>query len=265
MSPLFISINFADMKLHYRELGEGKPLMILHGLFGFSDNWQTHAKKLADYYRVILVDLRNHGRSDWSDEFSYDLMADDIHELIEYLKLEDLILIGHSMGGKVAMRFAQKHEDQLEKLVVVDIGVKEYPMHHQHILAGIHAVQLKDISSRRIAEGQLSEHIESHGIKQFLLKNLYWIHKGELAWRMNVEVLEREMANILSPMPEIEVMTPTLFIRGELSNYILEEDIEHLEHLFPDSEVNSIPEAGHWVHAESPELFLESLLSFCLR
>lgn len=253
------------MKLHYRELGEGKPLMILHGLFGFSDNWQSHAKSLAEYYRVILVDLRNHGRSDWSEEFSYELMAQDVFELVEHLQLEDLILVGHSMGGKVAMRFAQKYPDSLEKLVVVDIGVKEYPMHHEHILAGIHAVTLDNVSSRRMAADQLSEFIESNGIKQFLLKNLYWIHKGQLAWRMNVKVLEREMADILSAMPEVEVMTPTLFIRGELSNYILDEDISNLENLFPDSEIKTIESAGHWVHAEAPEEFLEALLSFCLR
>lgn len=239
--------------------------MILHGLFGFSDNWQTHAKKLADYYRVILVDLRNHGRSDWSEEFSYELMAEDIHELVDQLQLEDLILVGHSMGGKVAMRFSQKYPDALEKLVVVDIGVKEYPMHHEHILAGIHSVSLNNVGSRRMAADELSEFIDSNGIKQFLLKNLYWIHKGQLAWRMNVKVLEREMADILSAMPKVEVMTPTLFIRGAMSNYILDEDIESLENLFPDSEVKTIENAGHWVHAEAPEEFLESLLSFCLR
>lgn len=253
------------MKLDYRILGEGKPMMILHGLFGFSDNWQTHAKKLADYYQVILVDLRNHGRSEWSDEFSYELMADDIYELAKDLQLSEFILVGHSMGGKVAMRFAQKHEEMLEKLVVVDIGIKKYPMHHEHIIAGIHAVKLDGVASRREAEDQLSKYIDSYGIKQFLLKNLYWLDKGKLAWRMNVNVLEREMEDILSALPVTEVMTPTLFIRGELSNYILDEDIEEIEELFPDSELVTIAGAGHWVHAEAPDEFVEALLSFCLR
>ena len=253
------------MKLYHRELGEGQPLMILHGLFGFSDNWQTHAKKLSEYYRVILVDLRNHGRSDWSDDFSYDLMADDVHELIQELKLEDLILVGHSMGGKVAMRLAQKYEDSIEKLVVVDIGMKEYPMHHEHILAGIHSVEVHNITSRRQAEKDLSEYIDSNGIRQFLLKNLYWIEKDKIAWRMNVPVLEKEMPNILASLPSVEVMTPTLFIRGELSNYILDEDISLIEENFPDSEVAKIENAGHWVHAESPDEFIETLLGFCLR
>ncbi|MBL4862315.1 MAG: alpha/beta fold hydrolase [Crocinitomicaceae bacterium] len=253
------------MKLHYRELGEGKPLMILHGLFGFSDNWQTHAKKLADYYRVILVDLRNHGHSDWSDEFSYKLMVEDVHELCAELKLEDFILVGHSMGGKVAMRFAQDYESLLEKMIVVDIGMKEYPMHHEHILAGIHAVNLDNAAARREADEQMSAHIESYGVKQFLLKNLYWKEKGQLAWRMNVAILEKEMPEILSAMPEKEVMLPSLFIRGALSNYILDEDIDALENNFPDSEVITIENAGHWVHAEAPDAFSEALLSFCLR
>ena len=118
--------------------------MILHGLFGFSDNWQTHAKKLAEYYRVILVDLRNHGHSDWDNEFSYEIMADDVKELVDDLQLSELILVGHSMGGKVAINFAQKHEELLEKLVIVDMGTKGYAMHHDHILKGIHSVKLED-------------------------------------------------------------------------------------------------------------------------
>ena len=246
-------------------MGEGQPMMILHGLFGFSDNWQTHAKKLAEYYRVILVDLRNHGHSPWSDEFSYEIMAEDIYELVSDLNLEDLILVGHSMGGKAAMRFAQKHEDLLEKLVVVDMGIKEYPMHHEHIIAGIRSVDVENIKVRREAEQQMSQHIDSEGVKQFLLKNLHWKEKGKLAWRMNIDVLEREMSNILAPLDEGEVMTTSLFIRGDLSNYILDEDIADLEDQFPDSEVVTIHDAGHWVHAEAPGPFLDALLSFCLR
>jgi esterase len=253
------------MKLHYREMGEGEPLMILHGLFGFSDNWQTHGKKLSEYYRVILVDLRNHGHSDWSEKFSYEIMADDVKELCDELNLSDLILLGHSMGGKVAINFAQKHEDLLKKLIVVDMGTKGYPMHHDHILQGIHSVKLEGVSSRRKAAEQMNEFIESEGIKQFLLKNLFWKEKGKLAWRMNVDVLEREMPNILGQMTDDEVLTPTLFIRGELSNYILDEDIEDLENQFPDSEFATIANAGHWVHAEAPGEFIDILLGFCLR
>lgn len=253
------------MKLHYREMGEGKPLIILHGLFGFSDNWQTHGKKLAEYFHVYLIDLRNHGHSDWSDEISYQLMADDVFEFCQEHQLEEVHLVGHSMGGKVAMQFAVDHEDVLEKLVIVDIGFKEYPMHHQHILAGINAIDLSSISSRREADQQMSKYIDNVGIKQFLLKNIYWKEKGKMAWRMNVAVLERDMKNILAPIPVDEISVPTLFIRGAMSNYILDEDIESIEERFIDVTIKTIENAGHWVHAEQADEFLDSLLSFCIR
>jgi pimeloyl-ACP methyl ester carboxylesterase len=253
------------MKLNYREQGEGQPMVILHGLFGSSDNWQTHAKKLAEYYRVILVDQRNHGHSDWSDDFSYELMSEDLLELFQDLDLKKAILIGHSMGGKTAIRFAQTHENLLEKLIVVDIGVKQYPMHHQEILKGLHAINLDIVNTRSEAETILSKTIESVGVRQFLLKNLYWKDKNVLAWRMNIPVLEKEMAAILSELSIKEVYLPTLFIRGALSNYILDEDIEDLENQFPDLIVKTINNAGHWVHAEAPQEFIETILEFCLR
>jgi pimeloyl-ACP methyl ester carboxylesterase len=253
------------MKLHHRILGEGQPLVILHGLFGYSDNWQSQAKKLADYYQVILVDQRNHGHSDWSEAFDYDLLAEDLKELFDDLKLEDIILLGHSMGGKTAMRFAQKFPNAIEKLIVVDIGVKTYPSHHDQILAGLHAIDLETMNSRSVAEEAMEKHISSFGVRQFLLKNLYWIKKGKLAWRMNIPVLEREMDSILKGLPKEVVLLPTLFIRGVLSDYILDDDFPVLENLFPDAHFVSIANAGHWVHAEAPEEFLEAVLSFCLR
>lgn len=253
------------MKLHYRELGEGKPFVILHGLFGFSDNWQTHAKKLASYYRVILVDLRNHGHSDWSDDFSYELMVSDLKELFDDLKLENVVLLGHSMGGKTAMLFAQKFPELLEKLIVVDMGVKAYPMHHDHILEGLNSIDLTKLTARSEAEKQLAKHIDSEGVRQFLLKNIYWKEKGKMAWRMNIPVLERELPNIISALPAGESFVPTLFIRGEMSNYVLDDDFHEIENQFPDSEFVTIPNAGHWVHAEAPEEFIDAVLGFCLR
>ncbi len=254
------------MKLHYREIGEGKPFVILHGLFGFSDNWQTHGKRLSEYFRVIMVDLRNHGHSDWSDEFSYELMAADLKELFDDLKLEDTILLGHSMGGKVSMKFAQLYPELLEKLIVVDMGIKLYPPHHQQILAGLNSLDLTAIQNRSEAEAHLSKYIDSDGVKQFLLKNIYWIEKGKMAWRMNIPVLEREMDNILAPLDStIECFTHTLFIRGGMSNYILDDDITDLESAFPDSELITIENAGHWVHAEQPDEFVDAVLGFCLR
>ena len=240
-------------------------MVILHGLFGYSDNWQTHAKKLAEYYQVILVDQRNHGHSDWSYEISYDLMAEDLKELFDELNLEEVILLGHSMGGKTAMKFAQNYPDYLEKLIVVDIGTKTYPSHHEQILAGLHAIDLNVIHSRSEAEEAMAKYIESNGVRQFLLKNLYWAQKGKLAWRMNIPVLEQEMPAILQGLPSNEVLIPTLFIRGMMSDYILGEDIPDLENQFSDSHFVSVENAGHWVHAEAPEEFIEAVLSFCLR
>jgi esterase len=253
------------MELFYREMGEGQPLVILHGLFGFSDNWQTQAKKFSDYYRVILVDLRNHGHSPWSDAFSYALMVEDLKSLFDALNLTDVILLGHSMGGKVAMHFAQKYEDRLNKLIVVDMGVKSYPLHHEHILKAFHEIDLSKLSARSEAEAILKQFIDSDGVRQFLLKNLYWMEKGKLSWRVNFPVLEREMSEILSSLPEKEILTSTLFIRGELSNYILDSDIPILESYFPDSQLISVENAGHWVHAEAPEAFVDAFIGFCLR
>ena len=253
------------MKLHYRELGEGQPLVILHGLFGNSDNWQTHANKLSEYFRVILVDQRNHGRSNWSDEFSYDLLAEDLNELFIDLNLKKTILLGHSMGGKTAIRFTQLHPNKVEKLIIVDIGVKEYPMHHTEILNGLHSIDLEKVTTRSEAEEILSKYISSNGVRQFLLKNLYWIEKGKLAWRMNIPVLEKEMPAILSVLPDDEIFNSTLFIRGKLSNYILDEDILQLEEQFSDFHIETIENAGHWVHAEAPIEFVEKVLEFCLR
>ena len=251
--------------LHYRVLGKGDPLVILHGLFGSSDNWQSQAKIFAEFYTVYLVDLRNHGHSFWSPAHSYALMAKDLRFLTEELNLKKIILLGHSMGAKVAMTFAQQHPSLLDKLILVDMGIKEYPMHHQHILAGIHGLNLAAYKTRGEAEIDLEKHVENQGVRQFLLKNLYWKSKGELAWRMNVSLLEKNMGEILSAIPKQVILTTTIFIRGELSNYILDEDIPDIENVFPDSEFETISGAGHWVHAEAQEKFIHAVLGFCLR
>lgn len=253
------------MLLHYKEIGEGKPLVILHGLFGTSDNWQTHAKKLGEYYRVILVDQRNHGHSPWSEDFTYEYLADDLERLIIHLGIDQFTLIGHSMGGKTAMYYSQKYPTRLEKMVIVDIGIKQYPMHHNEIIKGIKSLDLATISSRSTAEHAMIPFVDSYGVRQFLLKNLYWVEKGKLAWRMNVDVLEREMEEILAPIPNIEVWTPTLFLRGAMSNYILDEDWDAIEEIFPDATLETIENTGHWVHSEQPDEFIEKVLGFIIR
>jgi pimeloyl-ACP methyl ester carboxylesterase len=253
------------MKLHYRSLGEGQPFVILHGLFGFSDNWQTHAIKLSEYFNVILVDQRNHGHSAWSETNSYQDMADDLYELCQNLKLENIILLGHSMGGKTAMFFADNHPELIDKLILVDMGIKAYPPHHTEIINGIKSLDLTKYTARSQADKELEKSIHSYGIRQFLLKNLYWLEKGKLAWRMNVDVLEREMPEILRAFKsEQEIHIPTLFIKGALSNYILEEDIKSIQEIFVDASFVTIENAGHWVHSEQPDDFMNAVLTFCL-
>lgn len=253
------------MQLFYKEYGEGKPVVILHGLFGFSDNWKSQAKVLANYFRVIVVDLRNHGRSEWADLHSYEAMANDVIETMDVLNLSQFNVIGHSMGGKVAMHLAQAYPDRLLKTIVVDMGVKSYPMHHQDLIEAIKSVPIETITARSQVNTFLTNKIPEEGVRQFLLKNLYWIERGKLAWRMNIDVLEANMNLILDALPEIEVLSPTLFIKGAESSYILEADYEAIESIFLDSEIHTINEAGHWVHADSFEEFLESVLAFLLR
>lgn len=250
------------MKLHYRTIGEGKPLFILHGLFGSSDNWQTLGKLFAEKYKVYFVDQRNHGHSPHTDEFNYDLMADDFFELVNDLGESKINLLGHSMGGKTAINFAAKHSDLIDKLIVADISYKGYPMHHDQILDGLNALDLSVIKSRGAAETKLSEYISQFGVRQFLLKNLYWIEQGQLAWRINLPVLNREIENILTEINFDTINVRTLFIRGEMSNYILESDYKNIADKFPNSSIHTIKNAGHWVHAEAPEEFYQTVVNF---
>lgn len=246
-------------------MGEGSPFIILHGLFGSSDNWQTHAKRLADYFEVYLVDQRNHGHSDWSEDFNYELMAEDLKELIDDEGLSEIYLLGHSMGGKTAMFFAQKYPDLLEKLIIVDMGIKSYPSHHGPILEGLNALNLNEIKSRGEATKEMAKYVENEATRMFLLKNLYWKDKGQLAWRINIPVLEEKMSEILVPLPDGECFVSTLFMRGGQSGYIVEEDYSKIRNAFPDCDIKTIERAGHWIHAEAPKEFMDEVLGYCLR
>ncbi len=253
------------MKLEHKISGEGKPLIILHGLFGSLDNWQTHARKLSEYFKVILVDQRNHGHSPWSDELSYELMANDLLELMDDLGIDKAYILGHSMGGKTVMQFTEKHPERVEKLIVADIGFKQYPLHHQQIIAGMDAISATERNSRSAAEQLLSEYVPDAGTRQFIMKNLYWVDKTQLGWRFNLEVLKREMHNILGEIQLTENWIPTLFIRGRKSNYIVDEDISDIEEKYPDMQLVTIENAGHWVHTEAPDVFMNAVLEFLLR
>ena len=253
------------MQLFHKEFGSGKPLVILHGLFGFSDNWQSHAKYLSSYYRVILFDLRNHGRSSWSDNHTYENMALDVAESLDHLSIDKACFIGHSMGGKVLMHMGLNHGSYIDKMIVVDMGTKSYPMHHQDVIKAIQSVNIENVTARSQVNEMLKPLLSSEGLRQFLLKNLYWKEKGVLAWRMNVKTLVESMQEILSVLPSGEVLHESLFIRGGLSNYILDEDVDLIQNQFPNSDLLTIEGAGHWVHAEASEAFIKSTLSFLLR
>jgi pimeloyl-ACP methyl ester carboxylesterase len=250
------------MNLSYRVFGEGKPLIILHGLFGSSDNWQTHAKRLSTMCKVVLVDQRNHGHAPHLEEMNYDAIADDLLELAAHEGLRDIILLGHSMGGKSAMRFAQKSGFLVDALIVADMGIKGYPRHHDLIFKGLNAVDVDNCDSRKTAEGRLSTHIQDESTMQFLMKNLYWKEPGKLAWRFNLAVLESHIDEILVALPEERIDCETLFIVGGKSGYVLPEDHESIRERIPLVHFETIAEAGHWVHAEAPVQFLEIVESF---
>lgn len=251
------------MKLHYRTIGEGKPLFIIHGLFGSSDNWQTLGKRFAEKYKVYFVDQRNHGHSPHSDDFNYELMVQDFYELVTDVGESNIQIIGHSMGGKTAIGFATKYPQVIHKMIVADISHKPYPMHHDQILEGLNAIDLTVVKSRTEAEKILEKYIPQFGVRQFLLKNLYWIEPGiQLGWRINLPVLGREIGNILSEIKFDTLEVETLFIRGDLSNYILESDYAEIAHKFPNSSIHTIHGAGHWVHAEAPEEFYQQVMQF---
>lgn len=244
--------------------GSGKPLLILHGFLGMSDNWKTLGVQFAtEGFEVHMLDLRNHGRSPHSEEFSYELMAQDILEYCNSHNLTNVDMIGHSMGGKTAMLFATLYPEIVDKLIIADIGPKFYPQHHQSILGGLNAVDFAEKPSRSEVEDTLSEYITDFGTRQFLMKSLFWQEQGQLAFRFNLAVFNKKMDEIGVALPATSVFEkPTLFIRGGNSNYILDSDVENIRAHFPKATVETIPNAGHWLHAENPALFHELTISF---
>lgn len=252
------------MKLHYKEMGHGQPLLILHGLFGTLDNWQTLAKRLAEHYNVFLVDLRNHGRSPHNEEHNYDVMADDVLRLIDDLKIPTPAIMGHSMGGKVAMKLALKYPTRLTKLIVVDIAPKAYPPHHDEIIEALQAVNLEGVTSRSDVDEQLAKHIKEDYVRLFLMKNLYRKEDNTLAWRMNLDAIDKNYEQIAAGITaDVPFKKSTLFIKGGRSKYIQPEDVYgSIEHLFTLVEIETIPEAGHWVHAQAPDKVYDLVTRF---
>lgn len=252
-----------SLSLNYRKSGEGPPLLILHGVFGSGENWLTVSKQFMPHFEVFLIDQRNHGRSPHSDSFSYELLVEDLRQFADEQGLKSFFIIGHSMGGKVAMKFAARYPQRLEKLVVVDIAPRYYAPHHQEVLKALRAVDLENTKSRQEAEAAMAPYIPEADTRQFLLKNLYRKEDGQFAWRIHLDVLEREIANIGEALQVNQPITvPTLFVKGERSRYISEQDVNQIHELFTQAKVETIANAGHWVQAEQPQAFADLVLGF---
>ena len=250
------------MKLNYKSFGQGPPVIILHGLFGNLDNWQTFARQLSKHFLVYIVDQRNHGRSPHADEMNYSVTAEDLRSFMEDQWVYQAHIIGHSMGGKTAMQFAFDHPDMLDRLVVLDIGPQANPDRHRTFFAAMNALQLAHLESRKEAEAQLAKTISDPGIRSFLLKNLTRSKSGGFQWKMNLPILQQEFPNILAAVEGDPFSGPVLFVRGSRSDYIKDSDWPQIRHLFPTATLTTIPEAGHWIHKDAPEPLLEKITQF---
>lgn len=267
------------MKLYYRKEGEGEPLVILHGLYGSSDNWLAVARKLSERYTVWSVDHRNHGRSPHHPEHSYAAMRDDLAEFFETHHLGPAVILGHSMGGKVAMLFAADYPEKVKKLIIADIAPKDYLTMedesqyylHRNILLALQELDISGYTERSQIEERLAEKIADPRIIQFLLKNTARepvTHR--LKWRLNAVALYENLEEIVGGVnrrwidDRIPITTyPVVFIRGLLSRYITDDDIPAIREIYPEARIVDIPGAGHWLHAEQPKLFLKAVTECC--
>jgi pimeloyl-ACP methyl ester carboxylesterase len=249
--------------LHSTIKGEGKPLLILHGYFGMSDNWKSLGNQFSEEYQVHLIDQRNHGRSFHEDEFNYEVLVEDLHNYIENYQLEKVYIIGHSMGGKTAMLFAVTYPQLVEKLIIVDISPRMYQPHHNAILASLNSIDFSVQNTRTLVDKKLSELIPDFGVRQFLLKNVYWKEKGQLDYRFNLESLTENNPEVGEALPSFTVFeNETLFLKGSKSDYITQNEEPIIEAHFPNSKVVEIKNAGHWLHAENPKQFFAEVSSF---
>lgn len=251
------------MQLHYKEYGSGKPLIILHGFLGSLDNWHTLATRFGSSFRVFAIDQRNHGKTQHSPEHSMALMVADLFEFVKEHKLSNLSIIGHSMGGKVAMQFALDNPALVENLIVVDIAPKQYEAGHEDVFKALFAVKLNQITSRKDAEDAMLPYLPDFGTRQFLLKNLERKTDASFQWKMNLPVLHENYEDMNNEIIyNKSFLGKTLFIKGEKSEYISKLDETTIKTLFPNSTLVTIAGVGHWVHAENPDDFYETVLKF---
>ena len=252
------------LQLHIERQGQGTPLLILHGLFGSGQNWRTLGKRaLAPHVEVWAVDLRNHGQSPHTDEFTYQAMASDIIALIEDEAPGPVHLLGHSLGGKVAMHVALSAPHLIDKLIVVDIAPRPYNARHSDILEALTSLDMPTMTSRTAIDEALSDQIPNAMVRQFLLKNAQRHPEGGFHWKINLDAIHANYHRVNETITGYPARPgPTLFVRGGRSTYILDEDQTAIKALFPDAQIATIAEAGHWIHYEAPQPFSEAVLSF---
>lgn len=250
--------------LHSRIEGQGRPLLVLHGYLGMSDNWRTLSTRYAEAgFEVHALDLRNHGRSFHAEAFSQKLMVEDVYTYCKHHKLDQVSIIGHSMGGKLAMFFAISYPEMIDKLIIADISVRAYAPHHQDILTALNAVDFDLHTDRKEIEAVISQYIDQPGVVQFLMKNVYRKSPEQLAYRMNLNVLTDKYENIGIALPNTaRFAKPVLFLRGENSGYIKERDVQDIRVHFPQADIQTISKAGHWLHAENPDDFFNISLNY---
>jgi esterase len=251
------------MELFFRKIADGPAIVFLHGVFGSSDNLFTVSKAIAEAgFAVYTVDARNHGLSPRAEEFNYEVMADDLNDFLIQNKLENAIVMGHSMGGKTVMAFSQKYNNY-SKLIIIDIAPRFYPTHHDHIINGLAAINLNTVQNRKEAEEIFSEYVSDLGEKQFILKNLYRTENGGFDWRINIPIISENIYLIGEEINlEKTVMQPTLVIRGSDSSYVSDDDFEEFKIKYPNAYLVTIAGANHWVHATKPIEFEESIIAF---
>ena len=251
--------------LHSLILGSGqRHLIVLHGFLGMGDNWKSHAKHWESQgWCVHLIDQRNHGHSFWSTAFNYSILAKDLKAYLDHYEIQKCTLLGHSMGGKTAMFFASQNPEYITQLLVADIAPKAYPAHHQQILKGLASLDFSILKSRTQADQELSNFVPEVGVRQFLLKNLYWVQKEQLGLRINIETLKTVGEIVGEGLESYQKFDgPTLFLRGVLSGYISDQDRLILHHHFPNYTLKDVEKAGHWLHAENPTAFLNAVESW---
>jgi len=252
------------MLLNYHEFGQGRPVIILHGLFGSARNWQGIARALAENHRVITPDLRNHGQSFHEDTMSYIDMADDVITLCDHLDLSDAILMGHSMGGKVAMTIALTHPEQLSALIIADIAPFDYEHSFHDLVEAMLNMDLKNLKHRTEAEAELSKVTNDINTIQFILQNLIRV-EGRFCWRVNLDTIYANLTSLSQFPKNLNSRTchmPSLFLGGSESAYLRSIHNTAIYKHFPAAEITMIEGSGHWLHAEKPKEFLHEVKSF---